>query len=158
MDYHIARIPVVGGLLRQVKAIPIAPEREDKAVMERAFERIAEELRAGEVVCIFPEGKITKTGDMNVFRAGIERIIQETPVPVVPMALTGLWGSVFSRKDGPALKKLPRRFRARLQLRFGDPVPASEVSAARLEREVRALLDTPAPGTGVGTAVLADTP
>jgi 1-acyl-sn-glycerol-3-phosphate acyltransferase len=138
MDHRIAATPVVSLLFKQGKTIPIAPEREDKALMERAFERIAEELRAGEVVCIFPEGKLTSTGEMNPFRSGIERIVHETPVPVVPMALAGLWGSMFSRKDRGT--KLPQRFRAKLRLEIGEPVPAQQVTAADLEQRVRKLL------------------
>jgi 1-acyl-sn-glycerol-3-phosphate acyltransferase len=141
MDHRIAQTPGVSALFRQAKAIPIAPAREDQALMQRAFERMAEELKNGEVVCIFPEGKITKTGELAEFKAGIERIIAETPVPVVPMALHGLWGSVFSRKGGPALRKLPRRFRARLVLQVGEAVPASEVSAAGLQATVAELLE-----------------
>ena len=95
MDYRIAATPGVSLLFKHAKTIPIAPEREDKALMERAFDRIAEELRAGEIVCIFPEGKF-------------ERIIQQTPVPVVPMALEGLWGSMFSRMPA-AQKKQQKR-------------------------------------------------
>jgi 1-acyl-sn-glycerol-3-phosphate acyltransferase len=138
MDHRIAATPVVSLLFKQGKTIPIAPEREDKALMERAFERIAEELRAGEVVCIFPEGKLTSTGEMNPFRSGIERIVHETPVPVVPMALAGLWGSMFSRKDRGT--KLPQRFRAKLRLQIGEAVPAQQVTAADLEQRVRKLL------------------
>lgn len=138
MDYRIAATPVVSLLFKQGKTIPIAPEREDKALMERAFTRIAEELRAGEVVCIFPEGKLTGSGEMNPFRPGIERIVRETPVPVVPMALSGLWGSMWSRKDRGT--KLPQRFRAKLRLEIGEPVPPAEVTAAELEQRVRALL------------------
>jgi 1-acyl-sn-glycerol-3-phosphate acyltransferase len=140
MDHHMAKLPIVSTLLRHGKVIPIAPAHEDAALMERAFSRIAEELRAGEVVCIYPEGKITKTGEMNPFKPGIERILKETPVPVVPLAVHGLWGSFFSRKDGPAMSKLPRRFRARLTLQIGQAVPPEAASAAGLEREVKALL------------------
>ncbi len=140
MDHRIAGTPVVSTLFRQGKIIPIAPEHEDRATMERAFAKIAEELRNGEIVCIYPEGKITRTGELNTFKAGIERIIRETPVPVVPMALEGLWGSMFSRKDGPAMSKLPRRFRARLRLTIAPPIPACEVSARALEDKVRSML------------------
>ncbi|HKU41553.1 MAG TPA: 1-acyl-sn-glycerol-3-phosphate acyltransferase, partial [Polyangiales bacterium] len=139
MDHRIAATPVVSLLFKQGKTIPIAPEREDKALLERAFERIAAELREGEIVCIFPEGKLTKDGAMNPFKGGIERIVRETPVPVVPMALTGLWGSMFSRKQGP-LVKLPRRFRSKLRLWIGEPVPPEHVTAAGLEASVRELL------------------
>lgn len=144
MDHRIAQTPVASLLFRHGKTIPIAPMHEDPELMERAFQRIAEELRAGEVVCIFPEGKITKTGEMNPFKAGIERILRETPVPVVPMAIDGLWGSVFSRKDGPAFRKLPRRFRARLTLNIGQPIAPSEASAKTLEEKVRSMLPSEA--------------
>jgi len=127
-------------LFKHGKTIPIAPAHEDQATMEQAFVRIAEELREGEVVCIYPEGKITKTGEMNPFKNGIERIIRETPVQVVPVAIHGLWGSIFSRKGGPAMQKLPRRFRAKLVVNIGKPVPAAQVTAAGLEADVRALL------------------
>jgi 1-acyl-sn-glycerol-3-phosphate acyltransferase len=141
MDHRIAKTPLVSMLFRHGKTIPIAPEHEDKETMERAFQKIAEELRNGEVVCIYPEGKITKTGEMNPFKTGIERILRETPVPVVPMAVHGLWGSIFSRKGGPALRKLPRRFRARLTLTIGEPVPPEQASAKLLEARVRTLLE-----------------
>jgi len=140
MDHRIAKTPLVSTLFRHGKTIPIAPAHEDAAVMEHAFVRIAEELRAGEVVCIYPEGKITKTGEMNPFKTGIERILRETPVQVVPVAIHGLWGSIFSRKDGPALHKLPRRFRAKLVVNIGAPIAPEEASAKLLEERVRALL------------------
>jgi 1-acyl-sn-glycerol-3-phosphate acyltransferase len=140
MDHRMAALPGLASLLRQGKIIPIAPEHEDKAVMEQAFERIRAELHAGEIVCIYPEGKITKTGELNTFKTGVERILKETRVRVVPMAIHGLWGSVFSRKNGPAMAKLPRRFRARLTLQIGTPVSPEEASAKRLEGEVRKLL------------------
>jgi 1-acyl-sn-glycerol-3-phosphate acyltransferase len=140
MDHRMAALPGLASLLRQGKIIPIAPEHEDKAVMEQAFERIRAELHTGEIVCIYPEGKITKTGELNTFKTGVERILKETRVRVVPMAIHGLWGSVFSRKNGPAMAKLPRRFRARLTLQIGAPVSPEEASAKRLEGEVRKLL------------------
>lgn len=143
MDHRTAALPVISTLLRHGKTIPIAPEHESKVIMEQAFARIAEELRAGEVVCIFPEGKITKDGELNTFKTGIERVLRESPVPVVPVALEGLWGSVFSRKGGPAFRKLPRRFRARLTLTFGAPLQPTQASAPLLQEHVRALLGAP---------------
>ncbi len=139
MDHRIAATPGLSLLFKGGKTIPIAPEREDKALMERAFERVAAELREGEIVCIFPEGKLTKSGEMNPFRqGGIERILRETPVPVVPMALRGLWGSMFSRKDDGGVK-LPRRFRSHVELLIGDPIPPEQANAAYLEERVREL-------------------
>jgi 1-acyl-sn-glycerol-3-phosphate acyltransferase len=140
MDHNIAFAPVLSMLFRSAKVIPIAPAHENAALMESAFVKIAAELREGELVCIYPEGKITKTGEMNPFKPGIDRILRETPVPVVPMAVSGLWGSMFSRKGGPAMKKLPTRWRAHLTVKIGELVPAEEANAPMLEAKVRALL------------------
>jgi 1-acyl-sn-glycerol-3-phosphate acyltransferase len=140
MDHRIFQSRALHWFFRTVGAIPIAPRSEDHAVRERAFERIAAALRAGELLCIFPEGMITHTGQMNEFRPGIERILAATPVPVIPMALRGLWGSFFSRKDGPAMRKRPRRVRARVELRFGAPVPPELATAPVLQARVGELL------------------
>ena len=140
MDHVIAFAPVLSFLFRAAKVIPIAPAHENAALMESAFEKIASELREGELVCIYPEGKITKTGEMNPFKPGIDRILRESPVPVVPMAVYGLWGSMFSRKGGPAMKKLPSRWRAHLTVKIGELVPAGEANAPMLEERVRKLL------------------
>jgi 1-acyl-sn-glycerol-3-phosphate acyltransferase len=140
MDHRIFRNGVLHWLFRTIGAIPIAPRSEDHAVREQAFARIAAALRDGELLCIFPEGMITHTGEMNEFRPGVERILAATPVPVVPMALRGLWGSFFSRKGGPAMRKAPRRFRARLELRCGAPVPPHLATAPVLQARVGELL------------------
>jgi 1-acyl-sn-glycerol-3-phosphate acyltransferase len=139
MDHRIAATPGLSLVFKAGKTIPIAPAHEDKALMDAAFDRIAAELSDGEIVCIFPEGKLTKSGEMNPFKGGIERIIARTPVPVVPMALHGLWGSMFSRIEKSALK-LPRRFRSQLALVVGEPIAPEQVTAALLEERVRALL------------------
>lgn len=129
--------------LRQIlvrsHVIPIAGGREDPSRTGQAYERIAAELRQGEVVCIFPEGQITYTGKIGAFKPGVIKIIKKTPVPVVPMCLHGLWGSVFSREGGRAMSRLPRRFRAPVELRIGKPIPPAEVLIARLEEGVKSL-------------------
>lgn len=140
--YHgFLKLPVVGFLFRDAKVIPIAPAHEDSDTLEEAFDRIADELAAGEIVCVFPEGKLTKDGEMNPFRTGIERIVARTPVPVTPMALQGLWGSFFSRKDGKALRHPFKRFWSRVTLTVGEAVPADDVSARALQTRVGALLE-----------------
>jgi len=146
MDHRIAATPGLSLLFRHGKTIPIAPEREDKATMERAFATIARELADGELVCIFPEGKLTRTGELNPFKAGIERIVRETQVPVVPMALHGMWGSMFSRKQTGL--RLPRGFRSQLTLAVSDPVPPQEVTAQKLEQRVAELLAQVSGSTG----------
>jgi 1-acyl-sn-glycerol-3-phosphate acyltransferase len=97
MDHRIFRVPILSFVFRAMRTIPIASARDDPAVMERAFADAASALAAGEIVGIFPEGRLTHTGELNRFRPGISRIVQTTPVPVIPMALRGLWGSAFSR-------------------------------------------------------------
>lgn len=139
MHKPIYDLPVLNFIFRTGKAIPIHSKRVDPNTYETAFERIASELDAGEVVCIFPEGRLTSDGEIGEFRNGIEKILARNPVPVVPMALSGLWGSVFSHKGGHALTKLPRRFWSRVTLRAGEAVPAAQVSAASLATQVSTL-------------------
>ena len=101
---------------------------------------IARALRDGDLVAIFPEGRITDTGELYPFRPGIKRILDATPVPVVPMALRGLWGSFFSRKGGAAMSKLSSfvPFR-KIGLVVGDKIPAIEVTPELLQARVLAL-------------------
>jgi 1-acyl-sn-glycerol-3-phosphate acyltransferase len=139
MYYRIYQSPVLGWIFRMAKAIPIAGKKEDPELMERAFDEVKKCLDEGELVGIFPEGMITYTGEINAFRPGVERILAASPVPVVPMALRGLWGSFFSRMGGRAMTRPMRRFWSKIELEIGELVPASEANAARLEADVRAL-------------------
>lgn len=142
MDKQIAGLPLIKYFFRLAKTIPICPPRADRELFEQSFVRIKQELDAGEVVCIFPEGRLSKDGELATFKKGIERIIADSPVPVVPMALEGLWGSFFSHKDGRALSKWPKRFRSKITLQVGEPVAAEQVTAARLQSQVNQLLST----------------
>jgi len=138
--YKVYRIPVLNFIFRTARAIPIAGAKEDPALMNKAFEEIAAALQAGELVGIFPEGGLTPDGEVQGFRAGIERIIERTPVPVVPMALSGLWESMWSRRDSRLRRmRLPRRLRARIGMTADAAVPPTQVSAAGLEQMVRQL-------------------
>ena len=122
------------------RSIPIASQKEDPEILNQAYIQINEVLDAGDVLGIFPEGGITASGDINTFKKGIERIVDQQPAPVtvVPMALCNLWGSLFSRRD-PLHKRRPYKFRALIELRVGQPIPAEELTAERLEHEVRQL-------------------
>jgi len=143
MYYKIFNIPVLRFIFRTAKAIPIAGRKEDEALMERAFAEVDKTLADGGLVCIFPEGGITRDGEIMPFRPGIERILATRAVPVVPIALRGLWGSVFSRRDSTLGRmRLPRRFRAHIEVAIGPPVPPGEATAAELEARVRALRGT----------------
>jgi 1-acyl-sn-glycerol-3-phosphate acyltransferase len=136
MYYKIFRIPVLNFIFRTAGAVPIAGRNEDAATYEKAFSRVAEYLRDGELVCIFPEGMLTLDGEMNEFRGGVERIIEETPVPVIPMALQGLWGSFFSRDPQ---KGFFRRLWSRVCLVAGQPVAPEEAKRLALQEQVAAL-------------------
>ncbi len=140
MYHKIFNLPILSFVFRTAGAIPIAGAREDPDMMERAFDRIDVALRAGELVCIFPEGRITEDGSLNPFRPGVTRILERYPVPVVPLALRGLWGSFFSRAYGSAMSRLfPRGLYSRIELVAGKPVAAGTATPARLEARVREL-------------------
>jgi 1-acyl-sn-glycerol-3-phosphate acyltransferase len=132
----IYNIPVLNFIFRTAKAIPIDSRKADPEGYEQAFARIAEELNNGEVVCIFPEGKLTTDGEIDEFKNGISRILEQTPVPVIPMALRGLWGSFFSHKDRPALTQLPKRFWSKIDLVAGDAIKPEDASPEFLKLKV----------------------
>ena len=138
MYYKIYRIPVLNFIFRTGKAIPIASRAENPEILEQAYRRMHQVLDSGDVLGIFPEGAITHDGNIQPFKAGIDKIIKEKPVPVVPVALCNLWGSLFSRRD-PVHKRRPYKFWANIELRIGAPVPPAEVTAARLQKEVEKL-------------------
>jgi 1-acyl-sn-glycerol-3-phosphate acyltransferase len=140
MDHKIFRVPVLNFVFRTGRAIPIASARDNPELLEKAYDHIARALDQGDVVCVFPEGRITDTGEMYPFRPGIKRIIERTPVPVVPLALRGLWGNFFSRKGGPAMSK-PSRIRPfyRIGLVAGQSVPPQHVTPQGLQEQVLAL-------------------
>ena len=132
--------PVLNFVFRTGRTIPITTEKEDPQVYEAAFAAIHEGLAAGDLLCIFPEGRLTVDGEVGKFRKGIERIVQETPVPVVPMALHGLWGSFFSREGAGAFRNMPKRLSRRVDVVAAEPVAADEVTADGLRKRVLALL------------------
>jgi len=140
MDHQIFRIPVMSWLFRNVRAIPIAPVKEDPWLTEKAFVDIAQALHEGELVCIFPEGKLTRDGELNPFKGGVQKIIDRSPVPVLPMALRGLWGSLFSRDpSNPVARTFKRGLFSRLELAVGEPIAPDAVSPEGLQEQVRAL-------------------
>jgi 1-acyl-sn-glycerol-3-phosphate acyltransferase len=139
MDHNIFKNPLMNFIFRTARAIPIAPAKVDAALLDKAYDDIAAALEAGEMVCIFPEGRITDTGEIYPFKNGIQRIVERTPVPVIPMALQGMWGSFSSRKGGAAFTKFPRRFRSHVALHVGLPVAPEAATPEALEAQVREL-------------------
>jgi 1-acyl-sn-glycerol-3-phosphate acyltransferase len=139
MDHNIFKIPILSFVFREGRAIPIAPAKEDPARLEEAYAEVERALKAGDLVGIFPEGRLTPDGDIQQFRPGIKRIIETTRVPVIPMALRGLWGSIFSRSQGRAFFKKPRGPFSAIELAVGAPIPAQVVTPEGLQRIVEQL-------------------
>ncbi len=139
MYYKIFKLPLLRYFFQHMKAIPIASAREDEQLMNEAFEKVDAELEKGSIVCIFPEGGITRDGEIQRFRPGIEKVIANRAVPVVPVALGHLWGSWFSRGKSGGVRKIPGRLFARVPVIVGEPVKPGDVTAAKLEMLVRTL-------------------
>ena len=136
MDHRIFKTPIISFIFRHSRAIPIAPAKEDPAMMEKAFDEVAKALDAGELIGIFPEGRITDTGELYPFRPGTARILERNPVPVIPLALQGLWGSFFSRKDGAAMSKPFRRGLFSKIAVVGAPAVAPEAATPEHLQEI----------------------
>jgi 1-acyl-sn-glycerol-3-phosphate acyltransferase len=138
MYFRIFQIPVLNFIFRTGKAIPIASRKEDPRILESAYSRIHETLNEEEVLGIFPEGSISSDGEIHSFKKGIDKIIAEQPVPVVPIALCHLWGSLFSRRD-TFWKRRPYKLWSKIELRIGHPISPEACNSERLEAEVRRL-------------------
>ncbi len=137
MDQRIFRISLLSFFFRTIKAIPIAPAKIDPQELQRAYDAIARELAAGQIVGLFPEGKRTLNGEMNEFKGGVRKILDRTPVPVIPLALCGLWQSIFARnrdKLHHATKLFPK-----IGIAVGEPIDPATVTPEGLHRAVRAL-------------------
>ena len=144
MDHRIFKVPVLGWLFRLAKAIPIAPRAEDPVAYEAAFEAAAQILRDGDLLGIFPEGGITQDGTLQEFKGGIMKILERQPAPVIPMALTNLWGSFFSRieRGGAMVRPFRRGMFNRVGLTIGAPIPAVLAQPEMLRQRVSQLLAT----------------
>ncbi len=143
MYHKIFQIPLLRFVFRTAGAIPIASRKENPELLERAFEQIADSLEKGQLVCIFPEGRITRDGALNVFRPGLERIVQRNPVPVIPIALRGLADSLFARGSGRSLRNFPWLLWAEIALIIGMPVAPEAATAGGVREAVAGLLQDP---------------
>lgn len=140
MDHRIFNVPVFSWIFKTAKAIPIATAKDNPWTMEHAFVDIAKALHEGELVCIFPEGGLTNDGEMKPFKNGVQKILERTPVPVIPMALRGLWGSIYSRSSGnPFHRKFRRWLFSKLELVVGEPVTSEVASPEFLQEKVQVL-------------------
>ena len=148
MDHNIFKVPVLGWLFKLAKAIPIAPRAQDPVAYEAAFDAAAKVLAEGDLLCIFPEGGLTRDGTLQEFKGGIMKILERTAqqgltVPVVPMALTNLWGSFFSRveKGNAMVKPFRRGLWSPVGLNVGAPVAPADVQPQVLRERVQLLLN-----------------
>ncbi|MBI1346482.1 MFS transporter [bacterium] len=117
--------PKLNWLARIFEIIPIRAHGSPKALMQ-SIKTAREALHNGECVCIFAEGALTRTGQMQPFQPGFLKILQGTQAPVVPICLHGLWGSIFSFRDGKFFWKWPRAWRYPVTILFGQPIPQPE--------------------------------
>jgi 1-acyl-sn-glycerol-3-phosphate acyltransferase len=136
MHQQFLKLPLVGWAFRDAKVIPIASGRENPDVLARSFERIGEELEDGNVVCVFPEGALTRDGKLGPLKPGILKMLETHPVPVVPMRLDGFWGSFFSHKDGQALHRPFRRIWSRVSITIYPPLAPDEVTLEALQAKL----------------------
>jgi acyl-[acyl-carrier-protein]-phospholipid O-acyltransferase/long-chain-fatty-acid--[acyl-carrier-protein] ligase len=118
--------------------IPIASTLGPRELIQ-SLHAASEAVRAGEVVCIFAEGQITRTGELNEFQRGFERIMKNTGAPIVPIALAGVWGSIFSYERGKFFWKWPRHIFYPVTVRFGKPL-APAATPEEVQTAVKNLL------------------
>jgi len=140
MYYKIFQFPVASWFFKTARAIPIAGAKEDPETMQKAFDEVDKALSEGEIVGIFPEGKLTTDGEIAEFKSGVEKILARRAVPVVPIALKGMWASMFSKRNSRLGQlRVPHRFRAHIEVEAGQAIPAEGVSAELLEAKVKTL-------------------
>ncbi len=140
MEEDYTKLPPIRRFLKRAGVIPISAT--NRSSIRNAFKEVERALHEGHIVCIFPEGKLTSDGEVAEFMRGMELIIKRSPVPVIPMALKGLWGSYFSRYKGRACKGLPTRFWTKLEIEAGEPISPKEASCETLRQSVSNLRGT----------------
>jgi len=141
MEADYANLPIARSFLKKAGVIPICAK--NATTLKAAFDEVEQALNAGDLVCIFPEGRLTSNGEVGLFQRGIDVILTRNQVNVVPLALKGLWGSYFSRYKGKACKGFPTRFRAKLEIIAGDPIEPKLATRRTLRTAVTSLLEKP---------------
>lgn len=134
MHEEYAHLPPLKRFLKRAGVIPICAQ--NRGSIRRAFSEVEQSLAEGHIVCIFPEGTLTPDGEIGPFMRGMDIILKRSPVPVIPVALKGMWGSYFSRVKGSACKGLPSRFWSRIEIEAGEPVAPQEASAEGMKQRV----------------------
>ena len=143
MDQMYFDFKLLRWFYKSAGAIPITPKKISSDGMEKAMNQITCELNAGELIAIFPEGFITKNGEMIPFKDGIKRLAERiTDLNLYPVAISGMWGSWFSRfKDGKAMSGVPMRrsFRTNIRLSIGDKIEGPEIAPEVIRNKVEEL-------------------
>ncbi|WGK80569.1 MFS transporter [Vibrio aestuarianus] len=134
MEEDYANLPPLRRFLKRAGVIPISAS--NRSSIRRAFSEVEQALAEGHIVCIFPEGQLTADGEIHDFMRGMDIILKRSPVPVIPMALKGLWGSYFSRVKGQACRGLPTRFWSRLEIEAGEPVAPLQATTQVMQEKV----------------------
>ncbi|MBP7948611.1 MAG: MFS transporter [Verrucomicrobiales bacterium] len=124
----------IGPFLKLFNVVPVSRQRAKDAIVS-----VAEAVAAGDLVCIFPEGQITRTGMLNEIRKGFELIARRSGAPVIPVVLDDLWGSLFSYERGDFFRKWPKRYAYQVSVCWGSAAAADSVSAAWARRSLRQL-------------------
>jgi 1-acyl-sn-glycerol-3-phosphate acyltransferase len=128
IDWRYYYAPGMSFWFKQAKLIPIATRRENSELLDQAFDNISEEIKMGHVLGIFPEGMITRDGELGRIQPGIQKIIKKDPIPVVLLSINGIWGSIFSFHGGKVILKWPKSFRKQVTMTFSDPIAARDYS------------------------------
>lgn len=137
MEEDYANVPILRRFLSRAGVIPICANK--RSSIRRAFAEVEQALQEGHLVCIFPEGRLTTDGEINPFMRGMDVILKRSPVPVIPMAIKGLWGSFFSRYQGRACRGLPRKLWSRIEIEAGEAVPSGQASTELMQQRVAQL-------------------
>ncbi|MFT7522100.1 MAG: 1-acyl-sn-glycerol-3-phosphate acyltransferase, partial [Kiritimatiellia bacterium] len=138
IDLEMSKIPLAGTLARHCEVIPTTSDTSKRQVIVRSFKQISAALRNGELVVVFPEGALPYEADLAPFMRGLQLILKRDPVPVVPMAINGMWGSMYSRNNGRAFRSWRPPFR-KIWLTVGEPIDPEDVTLTDLEDAVREL-------------------
>ncbi|MCE7535002.1 MFS transporter [Aliivibrio fischeri] len=137
MEEEYAELPLIKYFFKLTKVIPINATKSSS--IRRAFMEVENALTNGEIVLIFPEGVLTRDGEIGAFLRGMDIILKRSPVPVIPMALRGLWGSFFSRHGGKAILKRPSRCWSKVEVVAGEPVLPQDATSKLMREKVAQL-------------------
>ncbi|MCL9783090.1 MFS transporter [Vibrio sp. S4M6] len=137
MEEDYAQFKPLQRFYQRAGVIPISAT--NKSAIRAALKSVEDALNDGELVCIFPEGKLTPDGEVQEFRRGVDLILRNATAPVIPIALKGMWGSYFSRYKGRACKGLPSRFRTKIEIEAAPPIEAAQVDTVSLRNVVSEL-------------------